>query len=207
MSKFKLAVASALTHESAAPVGPAILTLEERSDVVLCSVLTRKGCAGPLAARVQAEFGIALPTTPKYVAQGAFAFAWAGPNQWLALASGVESGAFPERLRATFNNLASVVDQSDGRTVLRISGPRARDALAKGVLIDLHPRAFHPGDTALTVVTYINVHFWQLSELPEYEFTIFRSFATAFSHWLVEAASEYGSVEIRKSTHSRGYLS
>jgi methylglutamate dehydrogenase subunit D len=31
--------------------------------------------------------------------------------------------------------------------VLRITSPRVRDALAKGVAIDLHPRAFRPGDT------------------------------------------------------------
>ena len=112
-----------------------------------------------------------------------------------------------DRSRSGWSNVASVVDQSDGRTVIRISGPRARDALAKGVLIDLHSRAFHPGDTALTVVSYFNVHFWQLSELPEYEFTMFRSFATAFSHWLMEAASEYGLVDIRRNTHSGGYFS
>jgi sarcosine oxidase subunit gamma len=188
------------------PAGFASLSLEERSDVALCSVLTRQGCAAPLAARVKAEFGISLPTSPKYVSQGALAFVWAGPNQWLALASGVESSAFGERLRTALSDVASVVEQSDGRTVARISGPRARDALAKGVLIDLHPRAFRPGDTALTVVSYINVHFWQLSELPEYEFTVFRSFATAFSHWLVAAASEYGPVDFRRNVHPSGYF-
>lgn len=84
------------------------------------------------------------------------------------------------------------VDQSDGRVVLRISGPRARDALEKGLHIDLHPRVFGPGDTALTAISYIGVHFWQLDALPTYEFTMFRSFAIAFCEWLAEAAAEFG---------------
>ena len=40
-------------------------------------------------------------------------------------------------------------DQSDSRLVLRLSGPRVRDVLAKGVPVDLHPKAFKPGDVAM----------------------------------------------------------
>ena len=36
--------------------------------------------------------------------------------------------------------VAAVSDQSDARLVLRVSGPRVRDVLAKGVPVDLHPR-------------------------------------------------------------------
>ena len=40
---------------------------------------------------------------------------------------------------------AAIVDQSHGRTILRVTGPKVRDALAKGVPVDLHPRAFTDG--------------------------------------------------------------
>jgi sarcosine oxidase subunit gamma len=73
-----------------------------------------------------------------------------------------------------------------------VSGPRARDALAKGVHIDLHPRVFTPGDAAITAVAYINVHFWQIDEMPTYDLAMFRSFAVAFSEWLTVAAAEFG---------------
>ena len=75
---------------------------------------------------------------------------------------------------------------------MRISGPRARDALAKGVHIDLHPSAFLPGDAAVTAVAYIGVHFWQVDAAPTYEFAMFRSFAVSFGEWLVDAAAEFG---------------
>jgi heterotetrameric sarcosine oxidase gamma subunit len=38
--------------------------------------------------------------------------------------------------------------------------------LAKSVSIDLHPRAFGPGDTAVTVLAHIVVQLWQIDETP-----------------------------------------
>ena len=54
---------------------------------------------------------------------------------------------------------ASVTDQSDGRVVLEISGPRVRDVLAKGVMLDLHERDFRPGATAVTLMAHTGVQF------------------------------------------------
>ena len=88
--------------------------------------------------------------------------------------------------------LAAVADQSDGRSVIRVGGPRAREALGKGVLIDLHPRAFGPGDAAVTTIAHIGAHFWQVDDAPSYEFVVSRSFAADFWRWLVAAAAEFG---------------
>jgi sarcosine oxidase subunit gamma len=96
------------------------------------------------------------------------------------------------RLRTTLAGLAAVCGQSDGRTIVRVAGLRARDALAKGVPIDLHPGAFKPGDAAVTSVAHIGVHFWQIDALPSYEFCVFRSFASSFWQWLAEASAEFG---------------
>jgi len=93
---------------------------------------------------------------------------------------------------ASFAGLASIVDQSHGRTVLRLTGPRIRDALAKGVPIDLHPRAFKAGDSAATLVSQIAVHFWQVDDRPTYEFAVARSLAASFWHWLEASAAQYG---------------
>ena len=88
--------------------------------------------------------------------------------------------------------LASISDQSDGRIIIRVSGPRARQTLAKGIPIDLDPASFGPGDTALTAAGHINVQFWQLDAMPTFEFAVFRSFAAAFCEWLKEAGAEFG---------------
>ena len=67
-------------------------------------------------------------------------------------------------LRARIGPFAAVADQSDARLVLRLSGPRVRDVLAKGVPVDLHPQAFKPGDVANTLVGYIGVQIDMLDE-------------------------------------------
>jgi sarcosine oxidase subunit gamma len=55
-------------------------------------------------------------------------------------------------LAGPFGQFAAIVDQSHGRTLLRVTGPRVRDALAKGLAIDLHPREFKTGYAAVTAV-------------------------------------------------------
>eukprot|EP01037_Dinobryon_pediforme_P015743 gene15743-15897_t len=86
---------------------------------------------------------------------------------------------------------AATIDQSGGRAILRISGPRLRDVLRKGVTIDLHHNAFKAGDVALTAVSHINAQIWML-DLQSCEIAIARSFADSFWHWLSVSAAEYG---------------
>jgi methylglutamate dehydrogenase subunit D len=167
------------------------VTIAERTGVSLCSMLAHKGAAAGLAERVRHVFGVELPRAPHYTGSTPVAFAWAGPSQWLALGEGSDGKAFETQLRSSLVDVASVMDQSDGRTIVRIGGPRARDALAKGVHIDLHPRAFRPGDVAVTAVAYIGVHFWQVDAAPTYEFAVLRSFAVAFWEWIADAAAEF----------------
>jgi heterotetrameric sarcosine oxidase gamma subunit len=106
--------------------------------------------------------------------------------------AGMDGAAFEQRLRAALSPLASVSDQSDGRTVIRVRGPGARDTLAKGMPIDLHPRTFRPGDAAVTLVAHIGAHIWQVDEAPTYELIVSRSYAAAFLEWLIHSAAEFG---------------
>lgn len=166
--------------------------INERTGVSLCQVLARKGAHTQLAARAVEIFGFALPSTPRHSGQAPISFVWAGPSQWLALDEQPAGQALSASLTSSLAELASVVDVSDARTIVRVSGPRARDALTKGLLIDMHPSVFGPGDAAITAVSHIGVHFWQVDAIPSYEFTMFRSYAVAFWEWLVEASAEFG---------------
>ena len=169
------------------------VTLTELPGISLASVIARKGKAAEASEAAKRSFGIDLPETPRRVAGKGIEFLWAGPGQWLALSrEAIPAGEFETRLAAVFAGLASVAEQSDGRTVLRLAGPKARDVLAKGLPIDLHPRVFRPGDTALTVAALIGVQIWQVDDQPSYELAIFRGFARGFWHFLTESAAEYG---------------
>jgi sarcosine oxidase subunit gamma len=186
----------------AAPLSgvPPGVTICEHTGIALCSVLGRRHAQAQLADRVRQQFNVALPLEPRHTATAPVAFVWAGPSQWLALGYGAEGRAFELQLRASLAGVASVIDQSDGRVLVRLGGPRARDVLAKGVHIDLHPSVFRPGDAAVTEVAHVGVHFWQVDGCPTYELAVFRSFAVAFCNWIVEAAAEFGVASIQATS-------
>ncbi|RXF73149.1 sarcosine oxidase subunit gamma [Hansschlegelia zhihuaiae] len=166
------------------PAGDVGATLREVEGLTLASVAALGGREAELAEAVRAAYGLDLPTAPKRIASGAAAFIWAGPGKWLA------SSTAPN---ADFTGLpAAVADQSDGRAVLRLSGPRAREILATLTAIDLHPRAFAPGDAAMTHAASIAIHLWQVDEAPTYEFAAFRSYAATLWRWIVHAGATRG---------------
>ncbi len=168
------------------------VTLELRGGGVLATVSVRRNQLQALERSVREMFGFPLPGTPKCVSAGAISVLWAGAGQWLAMTRGEDGTAFERRLRTELGDLASISDQSDGRVVIRVSGTRARDALAKGVPVDLHPGVFRPGDAAVTTVAYIGVALWQVDGAPTYEFIVPRSYCAAFHEWLSSAAAEFG---------------
>jgi len=129
---------------------------------------------------------IELPKMPNAaVSVGAIRVLALGPDQWL-LAS---AQAFP--LPADIPRGVTLTDVSHGRAVVRVSGPRVRDALAKGVALDLHPHAFLVGGCAQTVVARIPL---LLDHVAPDAFDVYcpRSYADSFWHWLTEACEEYG---------------
>ena len=191
MPDFKLTPRPVITASSQTGGPDAAVMITTGVDYALATVMVRKYKRELLAGRVRGTFGLELPLTPRRIAAGATAFAWAGPGHWLAMAEGTDGAAFEARLRAALAGLASVSDQSDGRVVVRVGGPRARDTLAKGLPIDLHPRAFKPGDAAVSVVAHIAVHLWQIDPAPTYELAVPRSFAASFCDWLAAAAAEF----------------
>jgi sarcosine oxidase subunit gamma len=144
----------------------------------------------------QRAFGVALPSTPRRVAGRDLAFIWSGPDQWLAYVWPIPAMGVTAGLTKAFAGLAAIVDQSHARTLLRLSGPRVRDAFAKGMPIDLHPTVFKTGDAAITTAGHIGTQLWQLDDAPTYELAVARSLAKSFWHWLEISAAEYG-LEVR----------
>jgi heterotetrameric sarcosine oxidase gamma subunit len=174
------------------PTGEAGIVICEQVGFAMVSIMARKGKAAAASAAAWANFGVALPGTPRRVDGKGFAFIWAGRQRWLAVARNQRSEESAKMLAGVFSGLASVAEQGDGRALIRIRGPRVRDVLAKGVTIDLHPRAFRPGDTAVTIADHLEVQIWQLDPSPTYEIAVARSFAHDFWRWLTQSAAEFG---------------
>jgi methylglutamate dehydrogenase subunit D len=184
-------------HGLAAPghhgrAGTAGLIIEERTDLAFASVIMKRGKRATLVSAVDTAFGVALPAGPRRATAGLVTFAGTGRDQWMASAEGAEAAGFAAKLRARIGPFAAVTDQSDARLVLRLSGPRVREVLAKGVPVDLHPKAFKPGDVASTVVAYVGVQIDMLDDAPTYQLTAPRSMAGTLWSWLAASAAEFG---------------
>ena len=167
----------------------------DRDGLGLATVALRKGQGEALGQRVKERFGLLLPDGPRRQAAGGVAFAGTGPGMWLAAR---ERGGndFAAALEAELGDLAAVTDQSDGYAVLRLTGPELRNALAKLIPLDLHARAFKPGDVASTVASHMGVTLWRLDDAadgsPVFEFAVFRSLAGSFWHALSQSAAQFG---------------
>jgi methylglutamate dehydrogenase subunit D len=174
------------------PQKPDSIVVSEIGDYALCSVIQRsKG----LPQVFKEKFGIELPNKPRHIFGRKGGVVSIGPSQWLVLCSKMSGLDFEQELISSLGETASVFDQTDGRALFSLSGIRARQALSKGVLIDLHDSTFRPGSAASTSIANMSVTLWQVDDKPTYEFAVFRSFAESFWEWLVEASAEFG-VEI-----------
>lgn len=168
------------------------VTLRERTGLGIAAVMARKGQGEALRMAVASAYRTTLPDTARYLAGQTVGFAGTGPGQWLVVSASLGGGALAVDLAAKLAGLASVSDQGDGRAVIRIAGPRARDVLAKGLPIDLHPSVFAPGSAATSVISLMGVTLWQVDETPAYDLVVFRSLAGSFWSWLTHSAAEYG---------------
>lgn len=174
------------------PLRNAGVSAAPRETLTMASFGAANGKQDDLAAAIRAAYGVDLPKRPVRVEGRGVAFLWIGPGQWMAVAEREGSRDLESELKKLVGDLAHVVDHSDGRVVVRISGPRARDVLVKGVPIDLHPKAFKANDVAITHASHIGVLLWQIDDQPTYEVALFRSYVDSFAHWLHDAAAEFG---------------
>ena len=172
--------------------GEPSLVITELTGLGLATVACRKGQAAALSAAVRKAYGLDLPASSRVAQGAAVRFIGYGPGQWLAVSEALANEALASELAAKLQGLASVSDQSGGRTVLRVSGNRARDVLAKGLPIDLDPRPFPLGSAATSAISHIGVQLWQADDTRSYDIAIFRSLSESFWRWLTASAAEFG---------------
>ena len=179
-----------LLHDVAGPVPDrAGVIVAERTGLGLVSVIARDRDAA--AERMRARSGLDLPGPGRQAAAGGTVAMSTGPRSWLVLEEGGADTLGP-RLAADLGDAGAVAGQSDGYAVLRLSGPDIRDCLAKGLPIDLHPRAFTTGRATVTTCSHLGIVIWQLDLAPTFEIALFRSYAWSFAHWLADSAAEFG---------------
>lgn len=146
--------------------------------------------------------GTRLPTTPNtWEAGDAVRAIWLGPDEWLLTSTAHAPDELAGRVRETVRPLGgAVVDVSAQRIGVRLAGRRARDVLAKGCSIDLHPRVFGPGSAVQTTIGQAGAILLAPSDADsvdrgDYLVLVRSSFAGYLADWLLDAAQEFSTEE------------
>jgi sarcosine oxidase, subunit gamma len=141
--------------------------------------------------------GVFLPLTPNRVAAtGGLRVLWLGPDEWLVVADNDTPDLLPRLERAVAGRGAAIHDLSSSRVIIEIEGVAARDLLAAGCGLDLHPRVFGPGQCAQTLLARVPVILDQLDDAPHYRVLVRRSYARWLVDWMIDAAEGLAGVDL-----------
>ncbi len=112
-----------------------------------------------------------------------------GPSEWLLVSRTLSAEHLADALVDIHGAL--VVDQSEGKVLLSISGPAVRTVLAKCVAVDLHPEVFAMGQSANALIYHVPGNIARTGE-DEFEIVTPRSFAVSVFEELLEMGREHG---------------
>lgn len=167
-----------------------------------CAHINLRGdpSASDFLAAARGVLGFELPLEPNTFAGERENYAlWLGPNEWLIVVPGEQEGLVAEGLRnALRGQFFAVTEVGGGQTIITLSGQNARDLLAKGCPLDLHPREFGPGHCAQSHLGKAPILIRQIDAEPTFELIARRSFADYLWCWLEDASEEYGLAVIKR---------
>ena len=114
----------------------------------------------------------------------------AGPDEWLAVSEVLAAETLARDLAILDAGRVSFFEQSDGRGILRISGPSVRRILAKCVAVDLHPQVFADGQSANMLCCHVSANLARVGP-DSFEIIVPRSFAGGVFDELMEMGREF----------------
>ena len=139
---------------------------------------------------IKKAIGLDLPLTPNMTSQGnGLTGLWLGPDEWLVVGP---PGAEKALVEALDGAARGVIDVSEGRTVIRLAGPMARDVLAMGCPLDLHSSVFTAGQCAQSHLARTTIILDQVDNAPVYDVYVERSQADYLWTWFERAGAPYG---------------
>ena len=118
---------------------------------------------------------------------------WLGPDEWLVVAPPGARRSLESRSGRRWGPRPAPWSTSRrNRTTVELAGPRARDVLAKGCSLDLHPSVFREGSCAADAAgAGTGAAAVDGGDDASYWLLVRASFATYLVDWLLDASSEY----------------
>jgi methylglutamate dehydrogenase subunit D len=170
---------------------PARIVVREQVGLTLTLVTAARGSDAQKS--IGEALGVALPQTPRVASTGAADVVWAGPRCWLIAGRAWSDGPTAEEaLSAKLGAAAAIVDLSDSRVIVDVAGGATRELFAKGLPLDLHPRVFRAGDTAIAMLSHVAVQIWRVDDAPLWRLFLPRATAGHIWRWMAESAAEFG---------------
>ncbi|MDF1720818.1 MAG: hypothetical protein P1U65_09095 [Minwuia sp.] len=163
-------------HGARTGKGDAPLTLSERRPGSIVEV----GCWPDTLNRMQ----MVLPQLARNTAILDLA-----PGRWWVVAE--QTGVARDLERGIEPGLGAVVDLSDARAALRVSGPAMPDLISRILPLDFRDDRLPPGGSAETVTAHMNVTLHRV-DATTVDLFVFRGFTRSFLHHVQEAARGFG---------------
>ncbi len=136
--------------------------------------------------------GANVPDPRTINTDGEGGIAWMSPDELLILCRYDEVPLrLTNLLEATANMHALAVNVSDARAVFQVSGPHAREVMAKLAPVDLSPDVFTPGMFRRTRMAQVPAAFW-MRDADTFQIVCFRSVAR-YMFDLLKVAAQPGS--------------
>lgn len=157
---------------------------------VLGQVLVRADLSDPAIAQAISEAaGLAVPNTLGATVDDEKRLIWMAPDETLLVLPAGNQGAAIDALRKSLSAAHHMVlDVSDARAIMRLTGAHVGEVLAKGVPLDTTDHGFPIGTARRTHLAGLAVGIWRIdSEM--WEIMCFRSFAHHLWAWLHKAAA------------------
>ncbi len=171
---------------------PAGVTIREIQNIQIAHVIARKGRSGDVAKILSMLAGADVADVPARFSATTIAATGIGLGQWRVTRRAQPGANLAGELTDRLTGIAAVIDQSHSCFVLEVSGVNARDALAKGIPVDLDQTVFKSGSAAQTAASHITLQIATLDGAPTFEIIAAASTAGSFWSWLISSAAEYG---------------
>ena len=113
-----------------------------------------------------------------------------GPGEWLVVSETVSADTVARQIADIGASRVSFVDQSDGRVVISIAGPRVRAILAKCTALDLHAGIFEIGQSTNCQICHVAANLARTGE-DCFEIIVMRSFAGFLFDEVCEMGREF----------------
>ncbi|MEY8830839.1 sarcosine oxidase subunit gamma [Sedimentitalea sp. XS_ASV28] len=160
----------------------------------LQGMITLRGdlSAGAVGSVIKDVAGFAVPEVGRISGDRKGGLCWMSPDELLVLCPHEDADAHVEKMQQRLKGTHSlVVNVSDARALFRVSGPAARDVMAKLCPVDFSPDAFTPGMFRRTRMAQVPAALW-MSDDETFHIICFRSVAE-YVYGLLKVASQPGS--------------